>query len=292
MDRLIAARRAKEAEAWAREGFEKTAAQWSGIAWSLEAKLRGMSERKKDWPIAAAFRALEFFDRPGVERYAALEKAAQAAKAWPEVRAGVLGYLETGQRPDVPAEAARPASDAPRSKSHKGAKPRPSPLAPASPWPLPSTGLSLPVQKEPWRRFPDTATLIDIAIREKRNDDVLRWHAQEEAGGACAAEGAGAQYWHGGADDKVAAAVQKTHPDVALRLLLRLAEAQIAQVQPSAYQTAGGYLRKMEEVYARENRLEEWRGLLARLRQENKRRPRMIDVLNVLEGKRTRILGK
>lgn len=60
---------------------------------------------------------------------------------------------------------------------------------------------------------------------------------------------------------------------------------ELARVKPAAYHVAGLYLRKMRTVYRREKRLSEWRAYLAKLREENRRRPRMIEVLDSLEGK-------
>jgi uncharacterized Zn finger protein len=60
--------------------------------------------------------------------------------------------------------------------------------------------------------------------------------------------------------------------------------------KPAAYQTAGGYLKKIKKVYKRTRRTSEWAEYLAGVRERNARRPRMLDVLNKLEGKRTRIM--
>jgi uncharacterized Zn finger protein len=70
-----------------------------------------------------------------------------------------------------------------------------------------------------------------------------------------------------------------------------LAEAQIAQVQPTAYRVAAQYLKKLEAVYRRTKRLPEWEAYIAQLREENKRRPRMIEALNRLEGKKRKIIN-
>ncbi len=131
------------------------------------------------------------------------------------------------------------------------------------------------------RSFPDTAVLIAIAIQEKRNDDVLLWYERAGKRGG---------YWQDHQGETVAEAVQKTHPAEALAIWLRLAQAQIALTNPAAYQMAGVSLTKMKTVYRRTGRLSEWERLLVALRTENARKPRMIEVLDGLEGKRSRIL--
>ena len=286
VDRLISVRRKKEAESWARKGFEKTVGKLDGIAWSLEKKLKTMAEQEKDWPMVASYSAIEFFDQPIISHYTALEKDSKAAKVWPEVRADILHYLETGQRPDqiqdrASSRSGRGGIGGKQVKSRKGVKTATGFSSPPAQWPLPPTGLRLATERKQWQKFPDTGTLIDVAIKEKRNEDVLKWYEKVEKSRG---------FWRGGDSDKIAQAVQKSHPDVALQLWKRLVESNIAQVKPSAYQEAGQYLRKMEKVYRREKKLNQWRDYLEQLRSENKRRPRMIDVLNDLEGKRRRIL--
>ena len=277
VERLIRARRREDAARWAKEGFERTVQKWPGIAWALLEKLTHMAELHKEWHKAAAWRALAFFHQPGVSCYATLEKMSKKAGYWADVRAAVLHYLETGQRPDLQPERK---SASPRRKDQTKAKSRERATGSCSralPWPLPPTGLAAPGEQARWRTFPDTGVLIDIAIREKRMDDVVQWHkaARKRAG-----------VWGGHYDDKVAEAVQKTHPGFALELWKKLAEAEIALVKPAAYQVAGRYLRKMRAVYRREKRLREWDTYLTELREENKRRPRMLEVLDSLEGKR------
>ena len=276
VDRLISARKRKEARKWAKEGFAKSFGERGGAAWSLEKRLRELAEREENWPLAAAYRALEFFERPDISKYAVLEKAAKRAKVWPEVRHAVLSYLETGNRADM-----QPGSKQQRHGSGTSVKARSKgiPSGPVS-WPLPQSEVEPLLKGRDSGRFPDTQTLIDIAIKEKRPEDVLKWFEVSQKRG----------FGGGWNDDKVAVAVQKTHPDVALKLWKGLAEAQIAQVQPAAYQVAGQYLKKMETVYRLKKRLSEWEAYVTELRDANKRRPRMIEALDRLEGKRRRIL--
>lgn len=274
VDHLLADKQKEAAAEWSRKGFERTIEKLPGIAWSLEERLRDLATRKKDWPLVAAFRAMEFFDRPDVERYTAIQNAVSSLGLWDVIRPMLLGWLETGVRPDK-----KPAAETPR-----GGKRKASPLPPATPkesWPLPPTSLLVPGEKGRYRFFPDTATLIAIAIEEKRNDDALRWYNHESKRGG---------YWQDNHGETVAAAVQETHPDAALAIWKCIAKSQIAMTKPAAYQMAGACLEKMKPVYQRTGRLAEWERLLAELRVENARKPRMIEVLDGLEGKRSRIL--
>jgi uncharacterized Zn finger protein len=273
VDHLLAKKQREAAEEWARKGFERTIEKLPGIAWSLEERLRNLAARKKDRPLAAAFRAMEFFDRPDADRYAEVQKATAASGLWDTVRPMLLLWLETGVRPDH----ASPAKTPRRGKTQES----PPAAARGTAWPLPATGLLVLGEKGRYRSFPDTATLIAIAIQEKRNDDVLRWYEQAGKRGG---------YWQDHQGEAVAATVQETHPDAALGIWLRMAKAQIAMTKPTAYQMAGASLAKMKTVYQRIGRLPEWERLIGSLRTENARKTRMIEVLDGLDGKRSRIL--
>lgn len=273
VDHLRSGKQKEDAEEWARKGFAKTIGNLPGIAWALEERLRDLASRKKDMPLVAAFRAMEFFDRPDVDRYAKVQDATVPLGLWDTVRPMLLDWLETGSRPDR-----APIEEPARRGRARGAPPV---TTRKSAWPLPSTGLPVPDEAGRYRSFSHTDTLIAIAIREGRNDDVLRLY--ERAG----ERGGYPQAYQG---ETVADAVQETHPDAALAIWLRLARAEIAMTKPAAYQTAGMSLTKMKIVYRRTGRLPEWERLLEMLRTENVRRPRMIEVLDGLEGKRSRIL--
>jgi uncharacterized Zn finger protein len=273
VDHLLAGKHKEPAAEWAHNGFERTIEKLPGIAWALEERLRNLAARKRDMPRVAAFRAMEFFDRPDVARYAEVQKATATLGLWDAVRPMLLRWLETGSRPDQ-----APAEEPARRGRAKGAPPE---ATRKSAWPLPSTGLLVPGEKGRYRSFPDTATLIAIAIQEKRNDDVLLWYERAGTRGG---------YWHDHQGETVAEAVQETHPDEALALWLRTVKTQIAMTKPAAYQMAGASLTKMKTVYQRTGRLPEWDRLLVTLRTEHARKPRMIEVLDGLEGKRSRIL--
>jgi uncharacterized Zn finger protein len=276
VDYLLANKQKDAAKVWACKGFERTIEKSPGIAWALEERLRNLAAREKNLLLAAAFRAMEFFDRPDLDRYTALQQAASPLGLWELIRPTLLRWLETGTRPDE-----NPVVETPRRDRHKASASRQ--VMSQTSWPLPSTGLGVTERKARYPFFPDTPALIAIAIQEKRNDDVLRWYKQKTKHGGwetdCQAE-------------TVAEAVQQTHPDEALAIWKRRARSQIATTKPSAYEMAGAYLKKMKAVYRRTDRLAEWEQFLADLRRETARKPRMIEVLDGLEGKRSRILNK
>ncbi len=58
------------------------------------------------------------------------------------------------------------------------------------------------------------------------------------------------------------------------------------QVKPKAYEEAAVYLRFMKKVYARDNRPDDWQGLLEGLRRKHKAKRRLMGVLDTLSKKK------
>ncbi len=255
VERLIQDKQIEKSRELAHKGFTATLEESPGIASRLEELLRDIALSEKNYLLAAAYCAFEFFDRPHIEKYLKLEDVAIQADVWITVREKIISFLEKGARPDLDVHAE---------------------------WPLPI--LQIPIQDKASRstHFPDVYTLIDIAIHEKRHDDVLKWYRFSEKSGRFGRDYSG---------QKVAEAIQITHPDEAISIWKVLATEEILHVKPSAYQAAGHYLKQMKVVYTRTNNATAWTQYVDGLREQNKRRPRMLDVLNSVEGLRMRIVS-
>jgi len=200
----------------------------------------------------AAYRVQDFFDHPSPVNYLELEKATEKIDCWPAVRAAGLFFLECGQRPDM---------------TDGGSA--------GQPWPLPCSEVTRP-DKRFRRDSPDLDTFIEIAILEKRFDDVVQlYHAHQKT-----------LRWGIGKGIEVAEAVAGTHPDISLVIWKKLAEGQINLAKPKAYEEAAVYLRKMHKIYQETKRLEQWRNLIQTLRSEHKPKRRLLEVLDSLENKR------
>lgn len=264
--RLIQARRRQDARTWALKGIEATAGHLPGIAAELENELQELAEKEKDWSLAAAFRARKFFASPSWQSFRDLQAAATKVGNGDAVREMALRFLENGQRPD---------------RTEPAGKRKGKPPEPVSDWPLPPTGLSEVETDHRWNAFPDAATLIDIAIHEKRPADALHWYRLRATHNAWARTDEG---------DKVAEAVANSHPDEAIGIWKEMIAAETATSNQAGYQSAGEHLRKIKQVAARLGKETEWQAYLESLRLLNKRRPRMLDVLNALSGHRTPIV--
>jgi uncharacterized Zn finger protein len=255
-DELLAAGERERARHWCIQGYTRTVDDAPGIASSLQEQLRTMAQKERRYDLVAAYRAQDFFDSPTNTSYSELRKAAEKAKCWPAARTAALYYLETGQRPG--------ASSGKKSKKNG--------------WPLPTPEVEPPTarRRSGYQRFPDLETLIDIAIMEKRLDDVVDLYQRLRK----------TKRWGRETDKTVAQAVANTHPDLALAIWEDIVDSLIAQVKPKAYEQAAVYLRLMKKVYTRNRRLDDWQRLLNRLRTEHKAKRRLMGVLDTLSRKK------
>ncbi|HCE43960.1 MAG TPA: hypothetical protein DET40_10465 [Lentisphaeria bacterium] len=258
-DSLVSAGKIDEAEKYAREGFARTIEQLPGIAWILVERLQKIAVRRKDKLLSTSYLAMKFFDSPDLSHILEIEKSANAAGVWKEVREALLYFLETGISPE----------------SVSGSN------ADVKKWPLPPTGLKITKEKPGFKRFPDFSTLIDIAINEKRNDDAVK---------LCQQGGSSASRYRGGDSAKVADAVKLTHPDFSLKTWRELAEQNISVGNPRGYESAIPCLNKIKSLYGDLRRTDEWNKYLSELYETNKRRPRMKDVLDRIEKRRSKII--
>jgi len=250
VDVLRKAKRLEEAEQWIFKGIKATQKQWPGIAKQLKDTLREMREREGNWLKVAAFRTEDFLQSPSLHTFQDMKKAAEKGKTWPEVRAAALLYLEIGKLPQTDPT-----------------------------WPLPETGVK--EDREARRsEFPMIDVLIDIAIEEKRPDDILRWYDQRRSKKQVF------WGWDGYQEDQIAEAVADHYPNRALAIWKNVAEKQVALTKPKAYEAAAVYLRKVHSLLKKLKREEEWKNYLLKLRQANAQKIKLIEILSRLEGRR------
>ena len=244
--RLVAARRYEDAEKWIKEGLRDIGEKWPGIGAGLRDKMREIRTLEQNWPVVAALQVEEFVRHPSRQAFTECKKASDKTEAWPQVRESLLRYLEKGELP----------------WTQKG-------------WPLPESGLARP-DTDQRIRFPLVGNLIDIAILEKKPDQVLKWYDQRPKGHFG---------WLGVDEDAIATAVQAHAPDRAVAIWKNKAERLIAQVKPSAYQEAVKFLRKAGEVMSKQNKQAQWDQYLRSLREAHARKRRLIEILDGLDGK-------
>lgn len=264
--RLMEKKQYEQAERWATEGIKNTIAKLPGIASSLEKLLGEMAIERRQWPIAAAHAALNFFSHPSRESFQRLLKAAAKVGCEDSIRRIALNFLETGVSPLTPGKTS------PKS-------------AAKAEWPLPTPAYLSPLINNE-SRFRSTAgphfdVLIDMAIADRRHDDVLRWYDAMSTGQKRRV--GMSWYGSGGYGDQVAAAVAKSHPERSLAIYRQRVDAHLPHASPSAYEAVAGYLRKMRSILQSLHREAEWDGLLADIRLRYKNRPKFMEILDKLD---------
>ena len=265
--RLIEKKQYEEAERWATEGIDKTSAKLPGIASNLERLLGDMAILRRQWPIAAAHAALGFFSHPSRDSFQKLLEAAAKADCENSIRGIALNFLESGASP-------LPSPGKVSAKSVENAE-----------WPLPMPVYLLPLLGNQSRYRPTAGphfdVLIDMAIADRRQDDVLRWYDAMSAGQK--QRGSMSWYGSGGYGDQVAAAVTESHPERSLAIYRQRVDDHLPHASASAYEAVAGYLRKMRPILKALHREVEWDGLLADIRLRYKNRPKFMEILDKLD---------
>ncbi len=235
----------EEAEKWIYRGITVTADSYPGIASSLKEELIDIRKKARDWLFIAAIIAEDFFREPSLFNYKKLKEASRKAKVWKTVREATLRFLETGKRPE---------------KTGKE-------------WPLPDTGLKMSVSR--WKnKYPIHTLLIEIAIYEKRTDDILRWYDSYKN----AESGWGRE----SLEDSVAEAIAREYPERALEIWRRVAEEKLSQTGVKFYTEGARYLRKIRGIMKSTGREEEWIAYIKKLKAANPRKRRLLEILDGL----------
>ncbi len=273
---LIEQKRYDDAERWAREGIQQTHKQYPGTASQLAELLRNAASKRKQWDVVAGHAAAEFFARPSASGLDNLVQAATKAKCNPAVREAALRFLETGELPHT----AAPVKGKSKSKTKAQA---------SAEFPLPIPEYLAPILVE-GDRFssgprPRFDVLLDLAIKEKRPADVLRWYdkmseSKSKSGRAAA--------WNDGSlsgsfAERVAQAVAAEFPDRALAIYRQKLESLLPQTGTTVYEQCGEYLKKMRAIMKTLDQGDHWDELVADIRHKYGNRPRFMEVLDKLQ---------
>ena len=257
IDLLIEKKHYEDAENWCRKAIANTNPNHPGTISAIEDQLRTIREKTGDYLSATAFYANDFFAQPSLHTFQELCKSAQKAKVGPAIEAWARYFLETGHLPRT------------KGRKRKG--------EPNDKWPLPTTEFQKDMHPS---EGPMINLLIEIAIAEKKPTEVLKWYDLKASK---------TNYSWGYISTPlfdVAQAIKEKYPDRAIEIWKEMAESAISRVQVSGYQEASTYLREVRDTLKSLNREEEWEAYLSELRDQNKRRPRCLEVLDGLAGKR------
>jgi uncharacterized Zn finger protein len=269
---LIERKQYDDAQRWAREGIEKTANKLAGIASNLAEQLCEVARLQKQWDIVAAHAAYLFFNRPSREGFEQLMTAANKAGCQESVQRLALAFLETGVQPMR------------ITTSKKGERK----IQLAEGWPVPVPDYLAPLMRsEDQRRAsnePHYDVLIDMAIADKRPDDVLRWYDTLCAQRKQSPDGSS---WSGpiAYGDRVAEAVAKAHPQRAVGIYRQQVNQNLTQASVGAYETVAAYLRKMKPIMKSMERENDWTQIVDDIRLRHRNRPRFMEILDRLENR-------
>ena len=256
VDILLEAGQKEKAEEWIYRGVRKTQDKKPGIAHQLRETLLEIKEKEGDLLFSAALQAEEFFRDPEFTSYFKMKGKAENAGVWQEVREKAHRYLEKGEMPAIQAKNIDETSILPGI--------------------LPVTGLLEPDSFENIKP-PVLDLLIKIAIEEKALDEVIRWYEELKKGGEAAK-----RYAYYIDENKIANAVHEKYPDIALEIWKKLAEELISKTNVNAYGEATVHLRKVKETMEARGQKREWEIYLRGIREENKRKRRLIEILGTL----------
>jgi len=244
---LLKMGRRQEAEQWIQRGIAVTQKESSGIARRLRDIFLDIQKNSEHWDQVAALQADEFFNTPSLYSFQSLQQAAKQAGVYPEVRAAALHYLETGEYPSTTTE---------------------------HPWPLPQPALTLPPRRYS-KNFPDTHTLISIAIDEKHAEMVMYWYNRQK-------KLVRSEVWSEILDSQVARAIAEHYPDKAVEIYKRIVEKLIAVDTTKAYQQLNLYLTEIQQLLQKHGQDIHWNSYLTELRQRHGHKRRLLKTVDEL----------
>jgi len=266
VDFLMEDKHWEDARSWCLRGIEGSSSRYPGSSASLRQRLRTIDEKTGDRLGSLALQAEEFFASPSAYGFQELCKAARKVRVGKAVEAWARYFLESGRRP--------PSGNTRSRRKRKG--------DPAVDWPLPAPAVQLGRARSV-PEGPVIEVLIQIAIAEKKPDEILKWYdrktKQKRSYG-----------FYASFDLEVAEAVKSKYPDRAVDIWKKTAERHIATVQVSGYEAASPYLRQVKNTLTRAGCKAEWEDYLSSLREENGRRPRCLEMLERLTSARKRII--
>jgi len=216
--------------------------------YELRERLQKIACATKDPKIIAAQALDDFLAHPYESTYRKLKRACEKLGAWKRVRDFVLRHYETGAR-----------------------------MADEKKWPLAKIEMTACEEKV---SFPCAGVLTDIALHEKRMDDVVKWYRVLTHDGNEIFYSYG---WNGDRNEEVANAVAKIAPELSVKVWEKKIVANCEKPNRLCYANIGVALRKLRPLLERLGRVGEWHQIIERLRTEYKRRSSLMGILNQID---------
>lgn len=259
IDLLLRLGRRKEAEDVCRRNLAEETVRGYGSNAFLD-RLRKLADENGDAKTVAVCDLVSFLSYPHDGSFRKLQESSEKVKAWKRVREYALRYLEDGRDP-----------------------------ANEKNWPLPPLPVKIPKPDE--LQFPKYSALIQIAILEKRAEDVLAWYRRFLDN----AKGKRAAYGYNSWDSlswEVADAISSKFPDEAVAIWMRHVESNLEYTGDSYYRTICKALAKMRPVMKGQGKLSRWQEIVGGIRAQYKRRLNLMKMLRQMESEGDGLIAK
>ena len=295
VDRLIAKKRFDDAMELAERGLKNTKPEYAGLIGRLQDSIAEIALTKDDnHLVGVAVLAQRFVDVPSVESLESLLQAARKSKCERPVREVAMAFLKTGIEPHFEGKSKKDSCK----KSSSGKSPQRGPdkrkgsvasksekrKSTPSTWPFPAP----PGGSKCRRRIdrsqiiskPNFVILIQWAIKQKDAESVLHWY---DAFVSSTADQNLCRLHQ--LEKKVAAAIAHDYAERAIELYCAEADCITAQSKSKSYPEAIAMLREVKKILKREKRAHEFEVILETFRKTHRRKRRLIDLLDDLNGK-------
>ena len=215
--------------------------------YELRDLLRKMASETKDPKVIAAQAFDEFLASRHPIAYDKLHDLCVAMGVWKRVHDFILRHYETGAK-----------------------------IEEEKNWPLAQMEMTA---KEEFA-FPRVDILTDLALYEKRKDDVVKWYRKLTRNGLEFSESYG---WGDDRNEDVVAAIGDDEPELALKFWQWRVATNRGRTDRHCYRKIGVALRKMRPLMERLGCSDEWLRLLNDLRTEGKMRRNLVAILNEID---------
>ncbi|MGA9188716.1 MAG: SWIM zinc finger domain-containing protein, partial [Methanosarcina sp.] len=87
-------------------------------------------------------------------------------------------------------------------------------------------------------------------------------------------------------ENEIANAVKSKYPEIAIEIWKKLAEDLISETKVSSYEAASVYIRKVKQMLEAIEKKEEWEAYLREMREVNRRKRKLLQILDMLREDR------
>ncbi len=224
----------------------------------LRKTLRDIARARKDERMALAIQAEDFFSNPSASAFRELLAAAEPSGLATVLRASLIHFLETGERPTC---------------AKRGG------------WPLEASGI--PENPSDFDE-PKARILLEIALMENNPDDILRRWRELPTNLPKVSWGCQPYDY---LSASVADALAVAHPEVSLKIWEDKIRKKLPETGKYAYEQIADLLRKARGPMAALGREVEWESRVRELCGKYKRRRLFVEMLDELLGSERPILG-